>query len=166
MTITEEKNTGRCVIGIQQHKILITTSSTPLKLTNKGMINYLEKYPNKTLYDVYLREEKAVKLSEPKESKGIPVLSVEDYGDVLEGGNLIKLYENNELRYFDGSGQIWNMSSRESEVLIGLYLEDRSNFLTDTKLIIVDVPEGFTYKVKESKGVNKGEKVIVYQEVN
>lgn len=166
MRITEEKNKGRCEIGIQQHKILVTTSSTPLKLTNKGMVNYLEKYPNKTVYDVYLREKKAVKLSEPKESKGIPVLSVEDYGDVLEGENLIKLYENNELRYFDGSGQIWNMSLRESEVLIGLYLEDRSNFLPDTKLISVDVPEGFTYKVKESKGVNKGEKVIVYQEVN
>lgn len=166
MRITEEKNKERGEIGIQQHKILVTTSSTPLKLTNKGMVNYLEKYPNKTVYDVYLREKKAVKLSEPKESKGIPVLSVEDYGDVLEGENLIKLYENNELRYFDGSGQIWDMSLRESEVLIGLYLEDRSNFLHDTKLISVDVPEGFTYKVKESKGVNKREKVIVYQEVN
>lgn len=166
MRITEEKNKERGEIGIQQHKILVTTSSTPLKLTNKGMVNYLEKYPNKTVYDVYLREKKAVKLSEPKESKGIPVLSVEDYGDVLEGENLIKLYENNELRYFDGSGQIWNMSLRESEVLIGLYLEDRSNFLHDTKLISVDVPEGFTYKVKESKGVNKREKVIVYKEVN
>lgn len=146
-------------------RIIISTTDNYVKFTDKGMENYLNKFPDKVLYDVDVKEDYAIKLKEDEKPSKFPILSSEDYGDELEGEEFNKLFSENKLKNFNANGKV-SKTLLLDELLVDLYLEDKTNFQEGTKLVEVEIPEGFECIIKDNH--NRGKpmmKVVIIKEV-